>query len=390
MFSNFELQTRPKILFGKEQIKNLSNELENYQNILLVYGKSSIKENGLYNIIIDQLKNKNIFELEGITPNPRLSSVQKGIQICKEHKIDFILAVGGGSVIDAAKAISIGAKSKSDIWDIITKKAEVNDKIDLGTVITMVATGSETNDIFVVYNDETNLKRSLKTKYAYPKIAIMDPTYTLTVCKRQTINGIVDVLSHLFEQYMNKEDDYIINEQIALYFKQMLKIGEELVNNLEDYNLRANHMYIAMMGYNGDYRTILTGDWACHGLDYGLASEFDNYHGEGLAIIMPNWLKYVYNKYPNKNKIIKQFIKDIYNTDDTLKGIKKLEDYFVKIGAPKYYYQILDQNKLIEDNTLNTMVQKAQFTKPLGQTIPLTEEDIKNIYIMGVKSEKDI
>ena len=147
MFNNFILESRPKILFGKQQIVNLEKLLTNYNNILLVYGQNSIKKNGLYSEIIEILKFKNTYELEGITPNPKLSDVYKGIKICKNENIDFILAIGGGSVIDATKAISLGAKSTLDIWDIIINKRAVEGSLDFGTITTMIATGSEIQTI---------------------------------------------------------------------------------------------------------------------------------------------------------------------------------------------------------------------------------------------------
>ncbi|MFV0288841.1 MAG: iron-containing alcohol dehydrogenase [Mycoplasmatales bacterium] len=380
--NNFILENRPKIFFGKNQIQNLEKEVLLYKNILLVYGQGSIKKNGIYSEVKNQLINKNIIDLPGITPNPRITDVKKGIKLCQEHDVDFILAIGGGSVIDCAKAIALGACHEENIWDIIVKKCEVNKALPLGTIPTMIATGSETNDIFVILNDEINLKRSLKTGYTYPKFTIMDPTYTLTINRRQTVNGIVDTLSHLLEQYINTDTNEIIDHQILTMFKDMLSIGEQLINNLDNYELRAKHMYLAMTGYNGDYRTIVGGDWACHGMDYGLASKFNNYHGEGLAIIMPNWLEYVSNNYDNTTKV-KSLLQGAFGQSDVFQNIMNFRNYLNKIGAPLKYSEIQDKEIEITPEILTEMIHKAQFTKPLGGTIPLTEADIKKIYLMG-------
>lgn len=380
--NNFILENRPKIFFGKNQIQNLEKEVLLYKNILLVYGQGSIKKNSIYSEVKNQLINKNIIDLPGITPNPRITDVKKGIKLCQEHDVDFILAIGGGSVIDCAKAIALGACHEENIWDIIVKKCEVNKALPLGTIPTMIATGSETNDIFVILNDEINLKRSLKTGYTYPKFTIMDPTYTLTINRRQTVNGIVDTLSHLLEQYINTDTNEIIDHQILTMFKDMLSIGEQLINNLDNYKLRAKHMYLAMTGYNGDYRTIVGGDWACHGMDYGLASKFNNYHGEGLAIIMPNWLEYVSNNYDNTTKV-KSLLQGAFGQSDVFQNIMNFRNYLNKIGAPLKYSEIQDKEIEITPEILTEMIHKAQFTKPLGGTIPLTEADIKKIYLMG-------
>lgn len=375
----FTLTNRPKIHFGENSVKELDTRA--YENILIVYGSQRIEKNKMLEEIKTQIGNKKIKLFKGISPNPKLSEVELAIALCKEKNIDLIIAIGGGSVIDAAKAISIGAKNEHKIWDIITKKKEINEKIDLYTIPTMIATGSETNDIFVILNDELNVKRSLKTEYAYPVCALVDPKYTLTISKRQTIAGIVDAISHLLEQYVNDKNFTTINNVLITYLKRLIEIGPKLVENLDDLNLREEHMYIALMGYNGDYRTQVGGDWACHGLDYGLAGEFNTIHGEGLAVIMPHWIKYIGENFSNISKL-KHLAHELFQIEEkdekkaTQKLAYELQSFFKKIDAPNTFE---DMNVNIKEK-IDIMVEKSQFVKPLGATYNLGEKDIKKIY----------
>lgn len=383
MLGDFCLETRPKIIFGEGSINNLKEEVSSYNNILIVYGVRSVIENGSLELVKSNLVGKNIFDLKGIVPNPKLSKIYEGIEICKQENIDLVIALGGGSVIDSAKAIALGAKSEDDIWDIITKKKPVASAVDLAVIPTMIATGSETNDIFVVLNDKENLKRSLKDKNTYPKFTIMDPTYTITIDRRNTVAGIVDTLSHILEQYVNDKGSVIINSLLVTYFKRMQEVGKNLVKNLDSYDSREEHMYIAMQAYNGDYRTIVGGDFACHGLDYGLAGEFNNIHGEGLSIVTCNWLLYVVVNKLKNHEIISEFFKELYGEEDTILAISQLKEYLKEIGAPTKYKDIGIE---FDDATLDRMVENSQFVKPLGNTIPLNEAQIKDIYLMGIKN----
>lgn len=385
---NFDLETKPIINFGEDSLKSLN--VDKYENILILYGSDRIEKNGLLDEIEKKCKNK-IFRFNGITANPKLSDVEDAINLCCLKKIDLIIAVGGGSVIDAAKAISIGAKHKEKIWNVMIDKLEIFDKIDLVTIPTMIATGSETNDIFVILNDKLNIKRSLKSKYAYPICAILNPKYTLTINKRQTIAGIVDTMSHLLEQYFNNKNFEIINNVLITYLKRMIEIGPKLIDNLSDLNLREEHMYIAYSGYNGDYRTQVGGDWACHGLDYGLAGEFNNIHGEGLSIIMPKWIDYIASNF-NEIKILTQLGYELFGIDDkddiisSKKLAYKLQIFFESIGAPS----ILSDININTTDKVDIMVEKSQFVKPLGATYNLTENDIKEIYIKCNTKLKEI
>lgn len=382
MDNDFIIKPKPEIVFGRDSLEELKRLTKNYNNIMLVYGQHAIKNMGLYEMIVTQLDSVTLVELPGVTPNPRLSMVYTGIELVNKNNIDLILAVGGGSVIDCAKAIALGAHNlENDIWDIITKNLPTTGAIDIATIPTLVATGSETNDIFVIFNDEINLKRSLRNHFVTPKFSILNPMYTRCVNKRNTVNGIVDTLSHILEQAVNNKVDNLFNLQLAFYFKRLMEKGALLVDNMYDYDLRSEHMIIAMEAYNGDFRSKLGGDWACHGLDYGLASEFDNAHGEGLAIIIPNWLNYIANKYSDTYDLANffryAFDLDGEDYDVLIKASSALRTYFNRLNAPATFADI---NIDVDDEKIVVMAQKAMFINPLGNTFNLNQTDIVNIY----------
>lgn len=378
--TNFNLIYRPNIHFGCGEINKLSKLVADYQNILIVCGKNSFQASKYYDAIIEQLVNKKVILFNEISANPKLSQINEALKIKQAENIDLVLAIGGGSVIDAAKVIAI---KDTEIWSYITGEKQIEQVTDLGAILTNTATGSETNDISVVVNDldgENMLKRSIRNNKLYPKFAILDPNMTLSVPLYTTTYGIVDTLSHIFEQYMNDKNIEIIDQLLATYFRRMMEVGLQLVQDLDNIELRYEHMFIAMQAYNGDYRTIVNGDWACHGLDYGLASEFDSTHGQGLASLMPAWLDYASDK---KTKKIAQFTRAVFGVEnqDDLQCAKLasglFKDYLTSLGATTSFAQMgIDPT----DEQLIQMVEKAQFVKPLGFFLPLSAEDILKIY----------
>lgn len=249
--NNFIFYNPTKIFFGKGSISNLSTEIDLYKNILVTYGGSSIKKNGIYDEAISILKSKekNVYELSGITPNPRLDKVYEGIKICKDNNIDFILAIGGGSVIDCSKAIAMGAETDIDVWDFYTKKETPKKTLPLGVILTISATGSEMNPSSVITNWET--KEKLGTTSQNPKFSILDPTYTYTVPKNQMIYGSIDILAHLFEQYFSRPDEENLTDSLCeTAIKTVIKNLDIALKNPQDYNSRANLMWCSTMALN--------------------------------------------------------------------------------------------------------------------------------------------
>lgn len=379
---NFEQPFRPYTVYGENSIEKLSDFI--YGNrVMFIYGSGSIKKSGLYNKIINGIGQTNYIEYGGIASNPKLSLIREAIKLGKDFEVDQIIAVGGGSVIDGAKAIAVGIKSDTDIWDAYSSKAKVCDAVDILTVVTNVATGSETNDVSVLVNDKLNLKRSIKSKYIYPKVAIMDPLLTLTVDKYTTRYGIVDCFSHLLEQYFNNVNNSVVDGQIASYMRSIVDLGPKLLADLSNKELRDMHMYLSYVAYNCDIRNTVGGDFACHGLDYGLASVFDTTHGAGLAILTPNWMEYISDYKPEK---IISFGKEVFNINEEdsssacEKTIAALRNWLKSLNAAKKYSDI---NVIIEEKQLYSMIEKAKVSYPLGNYYGLDEDAIRKIYEMG-------
>ena len=234
--NNFVFTNPVRLYFGKGEIRKLKKELPKYgRNILLVFGGGSIKRNGLYDEVTSILKDLdlNVFELSGVEPNPRVETARKGIDICKKESIDFVLAVGGGSVIDCSKLIVAGAKTEEDPWDIVTEKVKVKDALPLGTVLTLAATGSEMNANSVISNEKTKDKYGWASGRVFPKFSILDPTYTITVPKDQTVYGIVDMMSHVFEQYFHDAENTLVMDELCEgVLRTVIETAPKLVDNL--------------------------------------------------------------------------------------------------------------------------------------------------------------
>lgn len=379
---SFEQPFRPHTVYGADKVEELPNYL--YGNkILLMYGSGSIKHSGLYDRIIEMLEGSDYLEFGGVTSNPKLSDIRQAIELCKLNKVDQIIAVGGGSVIDAAKAVAVGATIAVDIWEAYGNGYKVSDAIDILTIVTNVATGSETNDVSVIVNDESNLKRSIKNPLIYPKVAIMDPLLTVTVNEYTTRYGIVDCFSHLLEQYFNNVNNVIVDDQIAGYLRNVIELGPKLLADLKNPELRDAHMYLSYVAYNCDIRNTVGGDFACHGLDYGLASVFDTTHGAGLAILTPNWMEYVTDYKPHK---IAEFGRSVFGIDceDDVEAAKlattNLREWLKSLNAAKQYSDI---NVIIEEKKLLEMIEKSKVSYPLGNYYKLDETAIREIYEMG-------
>ena len=336
-----------KIVFGKDCVKeSLAAELSHYgTRVLLTYGGGSIKKNGVYDAVKESLQQagKEVFELSGIMSNPRTTKVREGIALCKEHNIDFILAVGGGSVIDCTKFIAGGARlaDTADFWQtFFLDHQPVSEAIPFGVVLTMAATGSEMNNGGVITDWETQKKLSGYGSAIFPQFSMLDPTYTYTLPREQVAYGIVDMLSHLLEQYMSTpDDDNVTDSMIESVFKNILRNGRRSMENLEDYEARSNIMWGATMALNRSLGLGKRQDWMTHAMEHALSAFFDIPHGAGLAIVHPAYLRWIL---PNATPRLMRFAKEVWGieqgtmTDEVyaLASIEALEMYFKEIGAP--------------------------------------------------------
>lgn len=383
---NFQYQNPTEILFGEGQIKHLPDRVQQFgRKVLLVYGGGSIKSFGLYDEVLQLLASIRceVHELAGVEPNPRLTTVQKGIEICKQENIDLVLAVGGGSVIDGAKAIAVGAKYAGNVWDFYEKKAVVEDALPLGVILTLAATGSEMNRSSVVTNWEAQEKRGAGT--TFPSFSILDPTYTFSVPPSHTVYGVVDMMSHVFEQYFSHTENIPLQSYFSeSVLKTVIENAPKVLVDPRDYDARANIMYCGTIALNGQLTQGVETDWASHAIEHAVSAIYDIPHAGGLAIIFPNWMKYVYKENIPR---FKRFALEVWNvdpngkTDDqaALEGIEATRKFFDQIGAPS---RLADFN--IDDTHLEQMAEHTTRFGPVGRFKQLDKEDVLQILKMSL------
>ncbi|MTT30917.1 iron-containing alcohol dehydrogenase [Terrilactibacillus sp. BCM23-1] len=380
---NFTFYNPTKLIFGKGQVEQLKNLIPNYgKKVLLVYGGGSIKRSGLYDQVIGLLNSIDVelFELSGVEPNPRLTTVKRGVEICKKEGIEFLLAVGGGSVIDCTKAIAAGAKYDGDPWDFVTKKHQVTEALPFGTILTLAATGSEMNAGSVITNWETNEKYGWGSPVTYPQFSILDPVNTFTVPKNQTIYGIVDMMSHVFEHYFHPAKHTPLQDRFCeSILRTVMEEGPKLVNDLENYDLRETILYCGTMALNGMVSMGYQGDWATHNIEHSVSAVYDIPHGGGLAIIFPNWMKHNLDVNVDRFKQLAVRVFDVdpsgkSDRDVALEGIAKLREFWNSIGAPN---SLKDYE--IGDDKVDLMADKSVINGEFGQFKKLNKEDVVSI-----------
>ncbi|MFL8938886.1 iron-containing alcohol dehydrogenase [Rossellomorea oryzaecorticis] len=378
--NTFTFYNPTKLIFGKGQVEQLKELVPQYgKKVLVVYGGGSIKRNGLYDQVISILNSidAEVHELSGVDPNPRLSSVREGVKICKENNIDFLLAVGGGSVIDCTKAIAAGAKYDGDAWDLVTKKAIAHEALPFGTVLTLAATGSEMNAGSVITNWETQEKYGWGSPVTFPQFSILDPVNTFTVPKNHTIYGIVDMMSHVFEQYFNDATNTPLQDRMCeSTLRTVIETAPKLINDLENYELRETILYSGTIALNGMLQMGYRGDWASHNIEHAVSAVYDIPHAGGLAILFPNWMKHNLKVNPSRFAQMAERVFDVDPTGKTeeetaLEGISKLREFWSSIGAPS---SLADYD--IDDSKLDLMADKAMANGEFGNFNKLNKEDV--------------
>ncbi|MCT8140486.1 iron-containing alcohol dehydrogenase [Anaerobacillus sp. CMMVII] len=380
---NFIFQNPTKLIFGRNQVEQLQKEVPQYgTRVLLVYGGGSIKRNGLYDTILEQLTHcgAEVFELAGVEPNPRLSTVQKGVEICKAENIEFILAVGGGSVLDCTKAIAAGAHYDGDAWDIVTRKHIPTSALPFGTVLTLAATGSEMNSGSVITNWETKEKYGWGSPHVYPKFSILDPVNTFSVPKDHTVYGVVDMMTHVFEQYFHPTSNTQLQERMCeAVLLTVIEAAPKLIEDLENFELRETILYSGTIALNGFLQMGARGDWASHNIEHSISAVYDIPHAGGLAIIYPQWLRHVKETGLRK---LNQLAVRVWNVDPTDKtelevaeeGIQKLEQFWQSLGAPSHL-----KDYSIDNTNIELMADKAMVNGPFGNFKKLSKEDVVEI-----------
>ena len=376
----FIFRNPTKLIFGKGQLERLKEEVPRYgKKVLLVYGGGSIKRNGLYEEVMKILGNigAEVIELPGVEPNPRVSTVRKGVDICKREGVEFLLAVGGGSVIDCTKAIAAGAKFDGDPWEFITKKAPVTGALPFGVVLTLAATGSEMNSGSVITNWETKEKYGWGSPVTFPQFSILDPTYTMTVPKDHTVYGIVDMMSHVFEQYFHHTPNTPLQDRMCeAVLKTVIETAPKLINDLENYELRETIMYSGTIALNGFLQMGVRGDWATHNIEHAVSAVYDIPHAGGLAILFPNWMKHVLDENVSRFAQLAVRVFDVdpagkSERDVALEGIERLREFWSSLGAPS---RLADYG--IGEENLELMADKAMAFGEFGRFKTLNRDDV--------------
>lgn len=381
---NFVFQNRTKIIFGKDQEQLVGQEAAFFgKKVLLHYGGGSIKKSDLYDTVVQSLRKQDIevIELSGVKPNPRVSLVREGVQLCKEHNIDLILAVGGGSVIDSAKAIAIGAHYDGNVWDFFDGKASVTDCLPIGVVLTIPAAGSETSGGSVITNEEGSYKRAVGHDKMRPEFAILNPVLSYTLPSYQTACGVTDMISHILERYFTNEKNVELTDRLCeATLKTIINNAHTVINDPTNYAARAEIMWAGTIAHNDSLSTGRIGDWGSHDIEHEVSGIYDIAHGAGLAIIFPAWMKYVYKHDVNRfvqfaNRVwdVEIDLNDLEKT--ALAGIQKTEQFFSSIGMPVTLSEVD-----IDDKHFVKMAKKGTERGPLGNFVKLHETDVVEIY----------
>ena len=380
---NFTYRSPTKIIFGKGTENRVGTETVKYgKKVLLHYGGGSIKKYGLYERVLKSLKDAGmeVIELGGVQPNPRLSLVKKGIDICRREKVDIILAVGGGSAIDSAKTIASGVPYDGDIWDFFAGKAELKEIIPVGVVLTIPASGSESSNSSVVTNEDGMYKKGFTSELLRPEFAILNPENTFTLPQYQTACGSTDIMAHIMERYFTTVKNVELTDRLCeAALKTVINNTYEVLIEPDNYAARAEIMWTGSIAHNNLLGTGRIGDWAPHKIEMEISGLYDLAHGAGLAIIFPAWMKYVYK---NDIERFAQFAARVWNVEpdfnDTEKtafsGIEKLENFFKEIGMPA---TLKEAN--IPYDRLEEMAEKCTEMGPVGNFIKLDRNDVLKI-----------
>ncbi|MBP5374449.1 MAG: iron-containing alcohol dehydrogenase [Bacteroidales bacterium] len=385
---NFDYQTPTRLIFGENVIEKLPGVMAAIgRKVLLTYGGGSIKKIGLYDKVKELLKDFEITELPGIQPNPRYDpSVLDGVRLCKENRIEVILSVGGGSVLDCSKAIAAGACYDGDPWDLISYKVKAKSALPVVDIITLAATGSEYDSGGVISRTETNDKIGYIDPLLFPVCSFLDPRYTFTVSRKQTAAGCADAMNHILEQYFC-EDATLMNDGFCESgLKSLMINGKACLENPEDYRARAEMMFACTLACNG-ILSLGNSDsgWPMHGIEHALSGYYDITHGEGLAIITPRWMRHILSE-----RTLGRFVKygvNVFGIDASLpeeeiadKAIDATYAFFESIGIPMHLRQLG-----IDESRIDEMARHIAVNEGLENAyVPLSEQDIKEILIASL------
>jgi len=385
---NFTFYSPTYFVFGKEQEYNTGSYVKRFggTRVLIHYGGGSVIKSGLLNRVKESLEKENIsyIELGGVKPNPRSGLVYEGIELCRKENVDFILAVGGGSTIDSAKAIAAGVKYENDFWDLFQGGAP-KEALPIGTVLTIAAAGSEGSPDSVITREEGMFKRGMSGEVLRPKFSILNPALTQTLPAYQTAAGITDIMAHLFERYFtNTKDVEVTDRLIEGLLLTMIHEAPKVIENPDDYEARANIMWAGMMAHNNSCGVGRGQDWASHDIEHELSAVYDCAHGAGLAVTFPAWMSYT------MNHDIMRFAKiatrvwgvsmDFEHPERTAKeGIEALRRFLKSIGMPSNFDELGAKERDIEQMAHSACYGDGR-NGYIGGFVSLSEQDVQNIY----------
>jgi len=383
---NFTFQNGTEIVFGKGVEEKTGEKVKQFSDrALFLYGQGSIKEYGIYEGVVSSLEESGIetVELGGVQPNPRLELVKKGIDICESNDLDFILAVGGGSVIDTAKAVAIGVPYEGEVWDFYESDRTIEQALPVGTVLTIPAAGSESSDGSVITKEEGGYKRAVGSEKIRPQFAILNPEFTYTLPDFQTAAGAADIMSHVMERYFTNEPNVDFTDRLGEgTLKTIIENTPKAIEHPESYGPRSQIMWASTVAHNDLLGTGREEDWASHKIEHELSGMFDVTHGAGLAITFPAWMKYNYQKNVER---FAQFAVRVWNVDPdffspeetALQGIHELEEFYESIGLPT---RLQDLEEEISEDEMKEMAAKCTEDGPVGNFVELDETDVLKIY----------
>ncbi len=382
-----------EVVFGKQSEEQVAAMVKKYggSRVLVHYGGQSARRSGLLDKVCGLLREGGLMvtELGGVVPNPRLSLVRKGIELCREQNIDFLLAVGGGSVIDSAKAIAYGVCYEGDVWDFYLGKNQATACLPVASVLTIPAAGSEMSEASVITNEEGWVKLGYSNDISRPKFAIMNPERTFTLPSYQTAAGITDMMMHTMERYFTHDDDMTLTTELAeAVLRTMKDCAYEVMKNPKDYRVRAQIMWGGSVAHNGLTGCGISDDWATHQLEHELSGMFDVTHGAGLAAIWPSWARYVMHE--RMSRFVRFAVNVMGVTNDfsdpeatAMRGIEAVEQFYLAIGMPINIRQLIGRE--ITDDEITEMVRKCSrdYTATTGCFKVLKAADMEAIYKMA-------
>ena len=381
---NFTFQNATKIIFGKGSEAETGRETARHgKKALLHYGGGSIRASGLYDRVCRSLREAGVefVELGGVKPNPRLGLVQEGIRLCRDRKIDFILAVGGGSVIDSAKAIAIGVPHNGDVWDFYARKLPVEQSLPVGVVLTIPAAGSESSNGSVITNEQGWYKKDAGGECMRPRFAIMNPELTFSLPPYQTACGAADIMAHVMERYFTRVQSVDFTDRLCeATLRTIIENVPVALAKPDDYDSRAEIMWASTIAHNDLLGTGRVGDWASHYIEHELSGIYDVAHGAGLAVVFPAWMKHVYR---NDVSRFARFASRVWGVEPrfdwpertALEGIGRAKTFFRDIGLPTSLKELG-----VTDDRTEEMAKKATEKGPLGNFVKLGFSDVVSIY----------